>query len=83
MKCFTTDFVVLYGKDVLEIWNVRPGEQVLCDRYVYDKKSDSHLFFLEGELQFRLRGGIFALAMNEFLLTEMMEHPQNGTSIIQ
>ena len=83
MKCFTTDFVVLYGKEVREIWNIRPGEQVLCDRYEYDEEKDTHLFFLGEDLQFRLAGGIYALPMHEFLFTEMMDHPQQGSDIPQ
>lgn len=83
MKCFTTDFVVLYGTEVREIRSARPGEQILCDRYEYDKETDSHLFFLGKELQFRLAGGEYFLAMNEFLLTEMADHPQAGTDILQ
>ena len=83
MKCFTTDFVVLYGQEVREIWSIRPGEQVLCDRYEYDAEKDTHLFFLEDTLQFRLTGGVYALPMHEFLITEMMDHPQAGKTAVQ
>ena len=83
MRCFRTEFVVMYGLDVLEIWNRNPGEPVHCDRYEYDAKTDTHLFFLEDEIQCRLRKGQYLLPMDEFILTEIRDHPDIGSSIPQ
>ena len=66
MKCFMTDRVVLYGADVRQVWNKTPGETVLCDRYKYDRETDTHLFFLEDEVQCRLQGGRYVLPVDEF-----------------
>ena len=75
MRCFMTDFVVLYGEQVRQIWNRNPGETVTCDRYEYDETSDTHLFYLKDEIQCRLQGGKYALSMDEFMLTELRNHP--------
>ena len=83
MRCFRTEFVVLYGLEVLEIWNKNPGEKVICDRYEYDSKSDTHLFYREDEVQCRLRKGKYLLPMDEFMLTEIRDHPKNGPDIPQ
>ena len=83
MRCFMTDFVVLYGKDVLEIRNENPGVPVVCDRYAYDRDNDSHLFYLGDALACRIKGGEYALSMDEFLLTEMRDHPESGSGLTQ
>lgn len=69
MKCFMTDFVVLYAKNIRLIWNIHPGKAVECDRYEYDEKSNMHLFYLDDEIQCRLMGGEYVLAMDEFFYT--------------
>ena len=83
MRCFMTDFVVLYGADIREIWNRNPEKQVLCDRYEYDKATDTHLYYLNNELQCRLRGGRYVLPIDEFWITEMRDHPEAGSNIVQ
>ena len=83
MRCFMTDFVVLYGAEIREIWNKNPEQQVLCDRYEHDEKTDTHLFYLNNELQCRLRGGEYVLPMDEFWFTEMRDHPEAGSNIVQ
>ena len=83
MRCFMTDFVVIYGAEVREIWNKNPEQQVLCDRYEYDKETDTHLYYLNNELQCRLRGGEYVLPMDEFWFTEMRDHPEAGSDIVQ
>lgn len=76
MKCFLTDSVVLYGAEILEIWNRNPGEKVVCDRYEYDRDKDTYTFYLGNELQCRLRGGRYVLPMDEFWKTELLDHPE-------
>ena len=83
MRCFMTDFVVLYAAKVRLVWNIKPGEQVACDRYDYDAEKDLHLFYLVEELQCKLMGGVYALSMNEFVFTEMRDHPEAGSDIKQ
>ena len=78
MKCFMTDSVVLYGADILEIWNKNPGETVLCDDFECDDDTNTYLFFLNGELQCRLRGGHYVLPMDEFWMTEMRRADSAG-----
>ena len=73
MKCFMTDFVVLYAKNIRLIWNIHPGKAVECDRYEYDEKSNMHLFYLDDEIQCRLMGGEYVLAMDEFFYTGIKE----------
>ena len=70
MKCFMTDSVVLYGANILQIWNKKPGERVICDRLEHDTETDSYLFTLAGELQCRLRGGRYVLPMDEMKKAE-------------
>ena len=57
MRCFLTDFVVLYATDVLQVWTKNPGEPVLCDRYENNEETGCHEFWLGKELQCRLKGG--------------------------
>ena len=83
MKCFMTDFVVVYGTEVREIWTRNPGEPVVCDRYAYDEKTDTHEYYLDNVLQCRLRGGEYVLPMDEFWLTEIRDHPEAGADIVQ
>ena len=83
MKCFMTDFVVVYGDHVREIWSKKPGETVVCDRYDYDEKTDTYLLYMGKELQCRLRGGEYVRPMDEFWITEIRDHPEAGTSIVQ
>lgn len=78
MRCFMTEFVVLYGENVRQIWNRNPGETVICDRYEYDADSSMHLFYLEDELQCKLQGGNYVLPMDEFMITAMRDHPDAG-----
>ena len=83
MRCFMTDSVVLYGADIRQIWNKNPGEPIVCDRYDHDEKTDTHLFYLEGELQAKLLGGYYVLPMEEFWMTEMRDHPEAGSGVTQ
>lgn len=83
MKCFMTDAVVLYGADVRQIWNIKPKEPVVCDKYEYDEKTEMHQFFLNGEIQGKLQGGRFVLPMDEFAWTMMRDHPEAGSEISQ
>ena len=66
MRCFMTDYVVVYGKDMSLIWSENPGETIYCDDYRYDEGTGTHLFTLEGKPQLKLRGGEYVLPMNEF-----------------
>ena len=40
---------------------------------VYDEKSNMHLFYLDDEIQCRLMGGEYVLAMDEFFYTGIKE----------
>lgn len=83
MKCFMTDFVVIYGMNVRRIWSKNPGEKVVCDLYEYDAKTNSHLFILDGELQCSLQEGKYVLPMNEFWMTLIRDHPESaGTGVM-
>lgn len=83
MKVFMLDSVVLYGAEVKEIWSRTPEETVTCDRYEYDDDTDTYTFFLEDELQFRLRGGWFVLPMDELRKTEIASHPAGAPGVWQ
>ena len=83
MKCFMTDFVVVYGKNMSLIWSEHPGETLLCDDYRYDETTGTHLFTLEGKPQLKLRGGEYVLPMDEFWMTEIRDHPEAGADIVQ
>ncbi len=83
MRCFMTDFVVVYGKDMSLIWSDNPGETIICDDYEYDPATDTHLFTLEGKSQLKLRGGEYVLPMNEFMIQTILDHPEATTSIVQ
>ena len=83
MRCLMTDSVVLYGGGIREIWNRRPGETVVCDRYEYDGEKDTHRFWLGEELQCRLTGGEYVLPMDEFWMTELRDHPEARSGISQ
>ena len=72
MKCFLTEFVVLFSGNISLIWNKNPGEPVICDRYEHDEEHDLHLFYLNDELQCKLMGGDYALSMDELILAESM-----------
>lgn len=78
MKVIMTDFVVLYGGDVRQIWTKNPRQLVECDKYTYDEKTDMHIFSLKGEVQCRLQGGDYVLAMDEFWMTMIKDHPGVG-----
>ena len=83
MRCFITDFVVLYGAEIRQIRTEFPGEQVTCDRYEYDEQKDEHLFLLGDQVQCRLCGGDYVLPMDEFWMTEMRDHPEGAGAGIQ
>ena len=83
MRCFLTDFVVLYGAGIRKIWTKEPGEQILCDRHEYDEANDEFIFFLNGEPQCRLRGGEYVLPMDEFWKTEVRDHPEAAGNGVQ
>lgn len=83
MRCFMTEFVVLYGENVRQIWNKNPGELVVCDRYEYDEATNMHLFYLNDEVQGKLQGGDYVLAMDEFMFTAMRDHPEAGAKTPQ
>ncbi len=85
MKCFLTDFMVFYGKDVLRIWNIRPGEEVVYDRLEYDEEKREYRFLLKGELQCRIQYGEFVLSMLEFLDEDNLKGPMvmDGTDVAQ
>lgn len=83
MKVFMTDSVVLYGSGIQEIWNKNPGQTVVCDRYEADEEKNAWLFYLGDELQCRLRGGRYVLPMDEFWMTQIRDHPEAGSGIVQ
>ena len=83
MKCFMTDAVVLYGAEIRQIWLKNPGEKVVCDRHEMDKQTRSHLFYLDDELVCRLQGGHYVLPMDEFWMTEIRDHPEARSGIVQ
>ena len=83
MKCLMTDSVVLYGADIRQIWTKAPGETVVCDRFECDAEKEEYLFYLEDELQCRLRGGYYVLPMDEFWKTELRDHPEAKSGISQ
>ena len=83
MRCFMTDFVVLYGEDIRQIRRKDPDRQVVCDRYEYDETSGMHLFYLGDEVQCGLQGGDYVLPMHEFMTTAVRDHPGMGSSIPQ
>ena len=83
MRCFMTDRVVLYGADIREIWNKNPGETVVCDRYEYVPEKDEYQFFLNDELQCRLREGNYVLPMNEFWKDEIDDGPSADGEMMQ
>lgn len=83
MKCVMTDSIVLYGDEIRQIWRKDPGERVVCDRYEYDEDTDTHWFYLGDELRCKLMGGVYALPMDEFWMTEMRDHPESGSAIVQ
>ena len=78
MKTVMTDFVVLYGAEIRQIWTKNPGHPVECDKYAYDENTDTHIFSLKGEVQCRLQGGDYALPMDEFWLTMIRDNPETG-----
>ena len=78
MKCFMTDFVVLYAENVREIWRLDPGEPVVCDDYAYEPQTDIYQLTLGGKLVCRIAGGNFFLPMNEFFLTGARD-AENGS----
>ena len=73
MSCFLTDHIVLYAQNVRLIWTIRPREPVVCDRYEYDEKKQTHLYYLGNELQCRLLGGRYFLSMEE-----LTDSPRSG-----
>ncbi len=83
MKCFMTDFVVLYGADIRQIWSKTPGKQVVCDRYEADEEKELYQFYMGEEVVCKLQGGLFVLPMDEFMKTEMRDHPEAGSDISQ
>ena len=78
MKCFMTDFVVLYAQNVRELWCLAPGETVVCDEYTYETDTDTFLLTLKGELRCRIAGGDFYLPMEEFFRTGARD-AENGS----
>ncbi len=83
IKCFMTDNMVLYGADVRQIWNIHPGETVVCDRYEEDEETGTHLFYLGDELQAKLQGGKYVLPMDEFAWTLLRDYPEAESVIRQ
>ena len=83
MKCFMTEFIVLYGRKIRRIWSSHPGEQILADEYQYNQKTENHRFLLEGEEQLSIRGGDYILPMDEFWVTLLRDHPDSASSIPQ
>ena len=83
MKCFMTEFVVLYGGNIRRIWSKTPGEQVVCDGYDFDDEKELYQFFMDGEPVLKLQGGLYVLPMDEFWKTEMRDHPDSGSDISQ
>lgn len=69
MKCFMTDFVVLYAENVRELWCANPEEPVTCDGFSYEPQTDTYQFTLNEKVQCRLVGGEFLLPMREFFST--------------
>ena len=76
MKCFMTESIVLYGKNVSQVWQKNPGNLIICDRYEYDSASKTHLFYLNDEIQGKLQDGDYVLAMDELMDTEMLKQPK-------
>ena len=83
MKCFMTDFIVLYGLKISRIYSLHPGEPVTADEYQYDKATGTHVFLQNGKEQLSLRGGDYLLIMDEFRTTLMRDHPDSGSDIPQ
>ncbi len=83
MQCYMMESVVLYGAGVRRVWNRNPGETVVCDRYKYYKELDLHEFLLDNVLQAKLQGGSYILPVDEFMMMEMEDHPEEGSSICQ
>ena len=75
MRCFMTDFVVLYGENVRQVRSRNPEEPIVCDRYHYDEDSDMHVFYLKDEVQLKLQGGEYVLPMDEFMITAVRDLP--------
>lgn len=71
------------GENVKQIWNKNPGEMVVCDRYEYDEATNMHQFYLNDEIQGKLQGGDYVLAMDEFMITAMRDHPEAGAKMPQ
>ena len=69
MKCFMTDFVVLYAEDVREIWCADPGKPVVCNGVSYEPQTEPYQFTFNEKVQCRLVGGDFFLPMEEFFRT--------------
>ena len=69
MKCFMTDFVVLYAEDVRELWCADPEEPVVCDGFSYEPRTDMYQFTLKEQVRCRLVAGDFLLPMQEFFST--------------
>ena len=78
MRCFMTDFVVLYTDNVPYVWTKTPGEPVVCDRYEYDEETGFHLFYLDEEVVGKLKGGDYVLALDEFWLADMTDESKSG-----
>ena len=83
MKCFMTDFIVVYGRNIPLIWSIAPGEKLIVDDYQYDREADTHTFLLEGKEQLKLQSGDYILPMDEFWATAFRDHPQIATRILQ
>ena len=69
MKCFLTDFVVLYAEDVRELWCAEPGKPVVCNGFSYEPQKDMYYFTYNEQVRCSLTGGEFMLPMEEFFIT--------------
>lgn len=69
MKCFMTDFVVLYVKDFRELWCEDPEKTLVCDGYSYEPQTDTYQLTLNEKARCRIAGGEFVLSMEEFFRT--------------
>ena len=54
-----------------------------ANRYEADEVKDTWHFYLNDELQCRMRGGYHVLPMDEFWKTEIRDHPEAGSEIVQ
>ena len=78
MKCFMTDFVVLYAADFREVWCEEPEKTLVCDGYSYEPQTETYLLTLNEKVRCRIAGGDFFLPMEEFFKTGA-RNAENGS----